>query len=184
MKWILTSYQDDINTATSHQMATITTKRTPLSKKLVLVEQQYEFCEEIFQHILSYTKPKPMRICPPPAKMLNRLYKKITTEKSQWFHKRMSYPNYEQFLFDVSDMGCGIYDRQLEAMRVLAFAEPYDRVAYHAWDDLDHWYIVYIRRMNEYNKNFKFYHLDEIRQKGTHSAKDYMRFPNRCKSWR
>ena len=165
-------------------MATITTTRKPLTKKLVLVERQYEFCEEIFQNILSYAKPKPMRICPPPKKMLNRLYKKITTEKSQLYHKRMSYPNYEQFLFDVSDMGCGIYARQLEEMSVLAFAEPYDKDAYKAWDDLDYWYIVYIRRMNSYNKNLKFYHLDEIRRCGDRSAKNFMRFPNRCKSWR
>ncbi len=165
-------------------MAIITTKRTPLSTKLVLVENQYEFCEDIFKHILSYTKPKPMRICPPPFKKFDyRRVTKITTENSQWFHKRMSYANDEQFLVDVSDMGYDIYERQLEAMRVVAFAEPYDRDAYHAWDELDKWVTFYIRRMNFYNKNFKFYHLDELRRRGSWSAKEFMRFPNRCKSW-
>jgi hypothetical protein len=166
-------------------MAIITTKHTPLTKKLVLVENEYAFCDDIFQNILSYTKPKPMRICPPPKKMLNRDRSiKVTTEQSQYFHKRMSYPNYEQFLFDVSDMGYDIYERQLEEMRVLAFAEPFDRDAYVAWNELNHWVVWYIRRMNFYNKNFKFYHFDEIRHRGSCSASNFMRFPNRCKSWR
>ena len=166
-------------------MATITTKRTQLSKKFVLVEKQYEFCEEIFQHILSYTKPKPMRICPPPQRMLNRNRSiKIISQQGQYYHQRMSYPNYEQFLFDVSDMGHNIYDRKLEAMCVLAFAEPFDRDAYVAWNELCHYFVWYIRRMNFYNKDFKFYHLEELRSRGRGSAKDFMRFPNRCKSWR